>query len=95
MKKYTSENPSFSEEIDIYENTDPVDADSVSNKPLKQLQDNVLWLKENGGGASTATEEEVRALAEELMADAPTPEPGGAIATDEEVEEAIENLDDL
>ena len=51
MKKYTNENAAFWDKIDIYESTDPVDADSVDNVPLKQLQDNALALK---GGLGTA-----------------------------------------
>ena len=97
MKKYTNQNPEFQNEIDIYEDTDLVDADSVDNVPLQQLQDNVLWLKNNGTGGSLATEEEVEDMADELMKDAPEPGPvpPEEIATDEEVEEAIGNLDDL
>lgn len=44
-----------------------------------------------------ATEPEVRNMADELMGESPSPGPSpeDEIATDEEVEEAIENLDDL
>ena len=37
MKDYTSENPQYSGTIRIYDNTDPVDADSVDNVPLIQM----------------------------------------------------------
>ena len=46
MKDYTNVNPAFSDSIKIFESTDPVDAESVDNIPLKQLQDNILYLKE-------------------------------------------------
>lgn len=39
MKKYTPDNPQYSETIDVVETTDPVHADVV-NSPFKQLQDN-------------------------------------------------------
>jgi len=96
MRKYTNPNPSFSEEIDIYEETDPVDAETVDNVPLKELQDNLLWLKKNGTD-NVATDEEMEALIEHLKAETPSPSPGPGedIATDEEVEEMIENLPDL
>lgn len=47
MKKYKNTEPVFSEEIDIYEDTDPVDAETVDNVPLKQLHDNDLILLAN------------------------------------------------
>lgn len=40
MKKYKNTSPSFLDEIDIMERTDPVDAETVSTIPLKQLHDN-------------------------------------------------------
>ena len=50
-------------------------------------------------GIGLASEEEVKTMAEKLMEDAPepspTPSPEDEIATDEEIEEVIENLDDL
>ena len=53
-------------------------------------------LSERVSGIGLATEEEMNSLVEELMSGAsPSPEPEDEIATDEEVEEAIENLDDL
>ena len=96
MKKYTNEDPVFHEEIDIYEATDPVDAESVDNVPLKQLQDNILNLKKNGAGYLD-TRENVQAMADELMegGPSPTPTPGDEIATDEEVDDMIDHLDDL
>ncbi|MBQ2633191.1 MAG: hypothetical protein IJF88_01235, partial [Oscillospiraceae bacterium] len=45
MKPYTNNDPSFSGTISIYERTDPVDADTVDNVPIKALQDNSLYLK--------------------------------------------------
>lgn len=45
MKNYSNNNPTFNETISIYETDDPVDADSVSNVPLKTTHDNVLVLK--------------------------------------------------
>lgn len=92
MKNYTPDNPVFSDSIKILETTDPGHADNV-NVTTKQLQDNIMYLKENGTGGK-ATREEVKNMADELMEQEPGPEPG-VIATDEEVEEAIENLDDL
>ena len=94
MKNYKNENPEFSDRIKIYENTDPVDADSVDNVPLRQLGDNDNVLKTMIDSIRLATNKEVTDVAEELM-DGSTPEPSGDIATDEEVEETIENLDDL
>lgn len=94
MKNYKNENPEFSDSIKIYENTDPVDADSVDNIPLKQLGDNDNFLKSRIDNMKLATKDEVMDVAEELM-DGSSPEPSGDIATDEEVEETIENLDDL
>ena len=47
MREYplTLIEPDFHNSISIYENSDPVDADSVDNVPLKQLQENALYLK--------------------------------------------------
>ncbi|MBO5597617.1 MAG: hypothetical protein J5943_03310 [Oribacterium sp.] len=49
MKNYTNAEPVFSDTISIYESTDAADAENVLDVPLKQLQDNALWLKENAG----------------------------------------------
>ena len=97
MKKYEPENPEFSTSINITETTDRAHADII-NDPLKQLHQNTLKLKQmidNGEvGGSTATEEEVKELAEDLMS-----ESGGGVlpdtATDEDIEELIDDLDDL
>lgn len=48
----------------------------------------------SGGDVDVATEEEIMELVRELMEGAPVP-PGDEIATDEDVEDVIENLDDL
>lgn len=50
MKNYTNADPAFSESISVYEKTDPANADDVLNVPLKQLQDNILWMKKYGTG---------------------------------------------
>ena len=46
MQDYTNNNPSFSSSIPIYDENDPVDAETVDNIPLKKLQDNALFLKD-------------------------------------------------
>ena len=100
MKKYTNASPVFSERIDIYERTDPVDADTVDNVPLRQLQDNALALKamiEEGGSSSIATAEEVQEVVDTIRRECEE-EQGDiqdGIATDEEVDDVIANLDDL
>lgn len=95
MKDYTNVDPSFSETIKIPETTDPAHADDVINPPLKKLQDNTLWLKKHmSEGVSCDTVANVTAMAIELMGTDP-PDPSGETATDEEVEEMIEHLDDL
>ena len=38
MKDYTNNNPTFKDTIKVFEPTDPVDAETVSNVPLRQLQ---------------------------------------------------------
>ena len=43
MKKYKNASPVFTEEIDIMENTDPVNADEVTTVPIKQLADNTRF----------------------------------------------------
>ena len=68
--------------------------DLEAEKSAREKADSIL--QERISNIGLATEEEINALVEELMAGAsPSPEPGGEIATDEEVEEAIENLDPL
>lgn len=62
MKDYTSENPQYSGTIRIYDNTDPVDADSVDNVPLIQMQDSIAFLKQQideGAGVVEATVQEI------------------------------------
>lgn len=96
MRDYKNQSPIFKDTIKVYEPSDPVDAETVSNVPLKQLADNDNVLKEAIDGMALAAEQEVKDMADELMdGAAPGPEPPEEIATDEEVEEAIENLDDL
>lgn len=46
MKNFTPTEPAFTDTLSIYENTDPVDAESVDNVPLKQLIGNDLVLRE-------------------------------------------------
>ena len=43
MKKYKNTSPVFTEEIDIMENSDPVNADEVTTVPIKQLADNTRY----------------------------------------------------
>jgi len=98
MKDYKNNNPTFRDTISVYERTDPADADTVENVPLKQLADNTNALKkmidEGGGGGSLASEEDVMAMAEDLML-----EGGGGIfpetATDEDIDDLIDHLDEL
>lgn len=49
MKNYTNANPGFSKTIQVYETSDPVEADSVSNVPIEAIHDNTLWLREQLG----------------------------------------------
>lgn len=56
MKDYTNAEPKFSDSISIYENTDPANAENVLNVPLKQLQDNILFLRDNGTGVKAFVE---------------------------------------
>lgn len=100
MKDYTPVSPEYRETISIYETSDPAHADSVMNVPLKQIHDNVSILKkiidEGGAGGSIATEEEIQKVIDTINEEGGGG--GGAdgrAATDEEIDEAIEELDDL
>lgn len=46
MKKYTNDNPQFSESVDILETTDTNHAENF-NKATRELMDNTLALKKN------------------------------------------------
>ena len=46
MKKYTNDNPHFSESVDILETTDTNHAENF-NKATRELMDNTLALKKN------------------------------------------------
>ena len=49
MKDYTSENPAFSDMVEILETSDPGHADII-NQAIKQLLQNTLVLKNMIGG---------------------------------------------
>ena len=59
MRKYKDSGALFTDEIDVYENTDPVDADSVDNVPLIQLYGNTIALKRGLDEKSEALTESI------------------------------------
>jgi hypothetical protein len=63
---------------------------------LDALDDRVTALEEGGAGCRIATEAEVQAVIDEINGETPPgPQPEGRAATEEEIDEAIEELDDL
>lgn len=108
MRQYPSaqiDEPAFSDQISIYEDGDPIDAESVENVPLKQLQENDLFLKkqiEKGALVEEATVDEVQEIISgeyDPYADGEDdtgeldPDTGEIIqeATDEEVEDLMDS----
>ena len=99
MKKYRSgASPAFLDEIDIYESTDPVDADTVDNVPLIQLMDNTSVLKAKLDAIGLADMEDVQELAEDILRETmeeAESDSDARSATEEEIEDVISDLDDL
>lgn len=99
-----ADNVTITTDLSAYATNADLDAKGDSLAYSEEAQR--LYLKSNGqvissciirvqaGNVGLATEEEVRAMARELMDSSPSPIPS-EIATDEEVEDTIEHLDDL
>lgn len=94
MKKYRS-SKAYSSEIDIYESTDPVDADTVDNVPLKQLANNTAYNKEMHERMGLTVKGGKLCITWGGSGGGGGGIDPSDIATDEDVEQMIENLNDL